>query len=47
MGVCVLDKDTYYEKAINHFFDTTTYKKVTHFPLNELLHQLNSIVKKI
>ena len=46
MGVCVLDKDTYYEKAINHLSDTTTYRKVTHFPLEELLYRLNSIVQK-
>ena len=46
MGVCVLDKDTYYEKAINHLSDTTTYRKVTHFPLEERLYRLNSIVQK-
>ena len=46
MGVCVLDKDTYHAKAMEQLSDTTTYKKVTHFPLEELLYWLNSIVKK-
>ena len=46
MGVCVLDKENYYEKAINHLSDSSTYKKVTIFPRDELLHRLNSIVKK-
>ena len=45
IGVCVLDRDLYYTKAITHLSDTTTYKLVTHFPLEELLDRLNTIVR--
>lgn len=44
MGVCVLDKDTYYTKAIEHLSNSTTYKRVSHFPLEELVYRLNNII---
>ena len=44
VGVCVLDKDTYYNKAIEHLSDTNTYKKVSHYPLEELSYRLKNIV---
>ena len=42
--MCVLDKQTYLEKALAHLSDTSTYKPVDKFPLEELLHRLNSLV---
>ena len=44
IGVCVLDKKTYLDKALEHLSDITTYKKVDSLPLEELLSRLQDIV---
>ena len=44
VGVRVLNKQTYLEKALAHLSDTFTYKPMDNFPLEELLHRLNSLV---
>ena len=48
MGVYVLHKDIYiyYTKTIENLSNSTTYKRLGHFPLEELLYCLNNIITK-
>ena len=44
IGVCVLNKDTYYNKVVEHLSDSNTYRVVSHYPLEELSYRLKKIV---
>ena len=46
VGVCVLNKQTYLDKALAHLSDTSTYKPVDTFPLEELLHRLKTLMNQ-
>ena len=46
VGVCVFDKNTYYQKSLYHMSDKTTYKVVPTYPLKELVYKLHNIVRK-
>ena len=44
VGVCVLNKDTYYNNVVEHLSDSNTYRVVSHYPLEELSYRLKKIV---
>ena len=46
IGVCILDKHHYIEKALSHLTDPSTYKPVPYLPFEELYTQLQTIVNQ-